>query len=98
MTAVRAQVKISGGPYLQDVTDTSFTVIWTTNMDAVGWIEVAPDDGTHFYNTERKAYYDKRGMGRKPIGKMHKVTVSGLEPPWASTTTPSTAGLNSFVT
>lgn len=80
MTAVRAQVKISGGPYLQDVTDTSFTVIWTTNMDAVGWIEVAPDDGTHFYNTERKAYYDKRGLGRKPIGKMHKVTVSGLEP------------------
>ena len=80
MSAVRAQVKISGGPYLQDVTDTSFTVIWTTNMDAVGWIEVAPDDGTHFYNTERKAYYDKRGLGRKPIGKMHKVTVSGLEP------------------
>ena len=75
-----AQVKITGGPYLQNVTETEFTVVWTTNMDAVGWIEIAPDDGTHFYNTERPAYFDLRGAGRKPIGKLHKVTVKGLTP------------------
>lgn len=79
-TIASAQVKITGGPYLQNVTETEFTVIWTTNMDAVGWIEIAPDDGTHFYNTERPAYYDLRGAGRKPIGRLHKVTVKGLEP------------------
>ena len=67
-------------PYLQNVTDTSFTVIWTTNIDAISWVEVAPDDGTHFYNEERPKFYDLRGLGRRPIGKVHKVTVSGLEP------------------
>ena len=78
--AAGAQIKVSGGPYLQNVTEDSFTVIWTTTGPAVGWIEVAPDDGTHFYNSERPKYYDLRGMGRKPIGTLHKVTVSGLKP------------------
>ncbi|MBR4755533.1 MAG: serine/threonine protein phosphatase, partial [Bacteroidales bacterium] len=32
------------GPYLQNVTQNSFTVIWTTDMDALSWVEVAPDD------------------------------------------------------
>ena len=73
-------VKEACGPYLQNVTDTSFTVIWTTDMDAVSWVEVAPADGTNFYNVERPKYYDLRGLGRKPITKIHKVTVSGLKP------------------
>ena len=29
------QVRMTGGPYLQNVTQTSFTVVWTTNMDAI---------------------------------------------------------------
>ena len=66
-------VKITAGPYVTNVTGTSFTVIFTTNMNAVGWVEIAPDDGTHFYNVEREAWYDKRGLGRKPIGKTHKI-------------------------
>lgn len=70
--AAGAQIKVSGGPYLQNVTEDSFTVIWTTTGPAVGWIEVAPDDGTHFYNSDRPKYYDLRGMGRKPIGTLHK--------------------------
>lgn len=78
--AAGAQIKVDGGPYLQNVTEDSFTVVWTTTGPAVGWIEVAPDDGTHFYNSDRPKYYDLRGMGRKPIGTLHKVTVSGLEP------------------
>ena len=41
------------GPYVQCMSETGFTVIWTTDMDAVAWVEVAPDDGTHFYNKER---------------------------------------------
>ena len=62
------------------MTETSFTVIWTTDVDAVAWVEVAPDDGTHFYNKERDKYYDARGNGVFPIGKIHKVVVDGLEP------------------
>ena len=73
-------VKLTGGPYLQNVTQTSFTVVWTTDMDAISWVEIAPDDDTHFYNCDRPKYYDTRGLGRRPITKLHKVTVTGLEP------------------
>ena len=68
------------GPYVQCVSETGFTVIWTTDVDCVAWVEVAPDDGTHFYNSERDKYYDARGNGVYPIGKIHKVVVDGLEP------------------
>lgn len=37
--AAGAQIKVSGGPYLQNVTEDSFTIIWTTTGPAVGWIE-----------------------------------------------------------
>lgn len=74
------RAKIVCGPYAQCMTETSFTVIWTTDVDAVAWVEVAPDDGTHFYNKERDKYYDARGNGVFPIGKIHKVVVDGLEP------------------
>ena len=74
------RAKIVCGPYVQCMTETSFTVIWTTDVDAVAGVEVAPDDGTHFYNKERDKYYDARGNGVAQIGKIHKVVVDGLEP------------------
>lgn len=74
------KIKYDCGPLLQNVTDTSFTVVFTTNMNAVAWVEVAPDDNTHWYNRERKKFYDMRGCGRRPITKIHKITVKGLQP------------------
>lgn len=71
--------KIVYGPYLQAVSQTSFTVVWTTNCNSVVWVEVAPDDGTHFYNKERPKYYETR-FGRRLSGKLHTVTVDGLQP------------------
>ena len=71
--------KVVCGPYVQCVTDTGFTVIWVTDMDAISWVETAPDDGTHFYNCERPKHYDMRGNGIHVIGKLHKVRVEGLE-------------------
>ena len=44
------------GPYVQNPTTTGFTVVWESNMDAIAWVEVAPDDGTHFYNEDRTKY------------------------------------------
>ena len=77
--AAQPSVHVVSGPYLQAVGEREFTVVWTTNIDAVSWVEIAPDDGTHFYNTERPKYYQVLN-GRRPIGKLHVVTVSGLEP------------------
>lgn len=72
-------VRIAGGPYLQHVTEEGFTVVWTTTIDAAAWVEVAPDDGTHFYATERPKYYDTH-IGRRRTGQLHRVRVEGLEP------------------
>ena len=54
------RAKVVCGPYVQCVSETGFTVIWTTDMDAIAWVEVAPDDNSHFYNKERDKYYDAR--------------------------------------
>ncbi len=72
--------KIVCGPYLQNVTTDSFTVMWMTDVDAVAWVEIAPDNEENIYYKERPKYYDMRGHGLKPIGKIHKVTVDGLKP------------------
>ena len=49
-------IKIIYGPYLQAVTDTEATVVWVTDQKATSWVEVAPVDGTNFYNVERPKY------------------------------------------
>ena len=72
--------KIVCGPYLQNVTTDSFTVMWITDVDAVGWVEIAPDNEENFYYNDRPKYYDARGYGLKPIGKIHKVRIDGLKP------------------
>lgn len=66
------------GPYLQAITETSFTVVWMTDVDAAAWVEIAPDDGSHFFACDRPKYYETI-LGKRPVGKIHKVTVSGLE-------------------
>ena len=71
--------KIVAGPYIQACTDSEFTVVWQTDSDALSWVEIAPNDGTHFYNTARQQYFQTI-HGRRPIGRWHKVTVDGLEP------------------
>ena len=68
------------GPYIQNVTQTGFTVMWISDVDAVAWVEVAPVDGTHFYNRERPKFYDLSGCGVRPVNKIHRVTVDGLAP------------------
>ena len=73
-------VNATCGPYVQCVSETGFTVIWATDIESVAWVEVAPDDDTHFYNKERDKYYDDRGNGVLPICKIHKIVVDGLEP------------------
>lgn len=73
------RIRIDKGPYLQAVGENEFTVCWRTNMNSVGWIEIAPDDGTHFYQKVRPKHFDAI-YGRKNIGRFHKVRITGLEP------------------
>lgn len=66
------------GPWLQAVGQNEFTVVWTTNVDAAVWVEIAPNDGTNFYAQERPKYYQTL-YGRRVIGKVHRIQVTGLQ-------------------
>ncbi len=70
--------KITGGPYLQMMGEHEVTIVWTTNRDAVSWVEIAPDDDDHFYATERAQFF-QTDMGRKVVGTLHQIRVTGLE-------------------
>lgn len=72
-------IKIIYGPYLQAVTDTEATVVWVTDKEALSWVEVAPKDGTNFYNVERPKYYQTY-LGKRVFGTVHQVRITGLEP------------------
>lgn len=73
------KIKITHGPYLQAMTDSCVTIIWTTNRPATGWVELAPDDGSHFYQKERVKYFDAEN-GLKNVGTVHRVVLKELRP------------------
>ena len=72
-------IKILHGPYLQAVTDTEATIMWVTDVDALSWVEVAPEDGKHFYYCDRPKFFQTCN-GKRVIGTLHQVRVTGLEP------------------
>lgn len=72
-------IKINHGPYLQNVGQTSATIVWTSDVNSVAWVEVAPDDGTTFYGFERPKFWDTH-IGIKHEGTVHSVKLEGLQP------------------
>ena len=74
-----AQIKILYGPYLQNVKDTEVTLVWESDKPSVGWVEIAPNDDSHFYGEERPKYYDTTN-GVKNTATLHTVKVKGLQP------------------
>lgn len=75
----QAEFSITHGPYLQALNDTGVTIVWTTDKKAIGWVELAPDDSTHFYRQERPKHFAS-SHGFKNVSTVHKVTLDGLTP------------------
>lgn len=73
------RIKISHGPYLQNVRQTEATFVWVANKPSVGWVELAPDDGSNYYAVERPKYFDTTN-GVKNTATVHSVKVTGLKP------------------
>lgn len=71
--------RITHGPYLQSLGSTEVSIVWTTSGEATGWVELAPDDDSHFYRTERPAYFAAE-HGFKTIATIHKVHLKNLKP------------------
>lgn len=72
-------IKIIHGPYLQCVGEREATIVWVTDVPAMSWVELAADDGTHFYQREQPKYYETY-LGKRVIGTLHKVRITNLEP------------------
>jgi len=71
--------RITHGPYLQDMGETGVTIKWTTNRAGIAWVELAPDDSTHFYLKERPKYFSAP-YGFKTVSTIHSVRLDHLEP------------------
>lgn len=72
-------IRIVHGPYLQNVDSHEATIVWLTDKPSVGWLELAPDDGSHFYAQERPKLFDTH-IGIKRTSRIHAVKVEGLQP------------------
>jgi predicted phosphodiesterase len=77
--ALSAQIKLVHGPYLQNVTDNQAVIVWQADKTSIGWVELAPDDGTTFYAFERPKYFDTN-IGVKVSSELHTVRLTGLKP------------------
>lgn len=67
------------GPWVQNVSETGFTVLWKSTLKNFAWVEVAPDDGTPFEMCDRQRFYQVVA-GRRIADVFHSVPVTGLEP------------------
>lgn len=67
-------VRIVAGPYLQEPSDTSMTVMWITDQNCTSWVEYGPDD-----SLDQKAYRTRHGL-IDACRTIHKVKIQGLAP------------------
>ena len=72
-------MKIQFGPWLQQVDEHSFTVLWVSADPLLAWVEVAPDDGTAWNKSDRSRHYQVAD-GRRVADTFHEIRVSGLQP------------------
>lgn len=72
-------IKITHSPYLQNLGEDEVTIVWTVNKPSVGWVELAPDDGSHFYESERPKVFNAKN-GIKQTSTVHAVRLTGLQP------------------
>ncbi|MDR0796328.1 MAG: metallophosphoesterase [Tannerella sp.] len=72
-------IRIIHGPYLQNMGQDEVTIVWVTDKNAISWVEMAPDDNTHFYHLERPKFFAAKN-GIKKEGKVHAVKLTNLKP------------------
>lgn len=73
------RIVINHGPYLQNLRETEVTIVWTSSLPSVGWVELAPNDDSNFYNKQRSQYFDVIN-GVKNTSTIHTVKIEGLQP------------------
>lgn len=72
-------LQITHGPFLQAVTETEVTVIWTTSKPATSWVELADGDTKSFYEKEQRRVYEMID-GIRHTGTLHRIRIRDLSP------------------
>jgi Icc-related predicted phosphoesterase len=70
----KEKLVIVHGPFLQHLGKTGVTIIWTTNNNAVSWVEVTPND-----LNESLKYYSEAYELKEPT-RVHSVRINNLNP------------------
>jgi len=71
-------IDIEFGPWVTNVSEDSFTILWTTKTDNLGWVEVTSDLKTPWGRLDVKPVHSTFA-GRWLMGRMHSVSVTGLQ-------------------
>lgn len=67
------------GPWVCNVTEDGFTVLWVTEKPSLDYVEIAPADGSAFDGQYREKYY-QTSHGRRTAGTYHCVRIDSLQP------------------
>ena len=70
---------IKCGPWVTAVGENEMTIVWTSTSRCMGWVEVAPDDGSSFYAVERPKFYEDF-LGRHIVSEVHHIRLTNLKP------------------
>ena len=79
MAASASASNLLYGPWVHNVDEHGFTVLWVTAEPSLDYVEIAPDDGSAFEAKARPRYY-QTANGRRTMGRYHTVRIDGLEP------------------
>ena len=52
------KLKMTHGPIIQHLTTNSVVINWSTSINSVAWIEYYEEDGSNFYQKERKKAFN----------------------------------------
>lgn len=74
LSAPAQAARIVVGPYLQAPSETSMTVMWITDVNAVSWVEYGQDE-----SLDQRAHRSRHGL-IDANGTIHAVTIEGLSP------------------
>jgi len=79
MSFAQERIAIKHGPYLQNLKETEVTIVWVANKPSIGWVELALDDNSNYYEQERPKYFNVTN-GVKNTSLVHAVKITGLNP------------------
>lgn len=73
------KIRITHGPYLQNVRENEATIVWVSNKPCLGWVEIKEENDEDFYHAALDKHYDTV-IGIKKESSIHSVRITGLKP------------------